>query len=392
MRRWLTLAYLMDRVLKSPFASLEPRLRAVLLSGATQLLLLDRIPVHAAINESVELAKSMIRPGAGAMVNAVLRKIAAARGPTATPESISPVPRDAIPLSDGRWLSLIGLTLPLDPVDRLAASTSHPSWLIRRWIEDLGAERATELALHSLATPPTTLNTAHASSPLPPTLTPHASPGRHTFSGQRIELLTLLSSRADLWVQDASSCRAIESAAGLAPRLIIDACAGQGTKTRQLRATFPRASIIATDTDPARFRTLTGIFARDPLVRVVPAGDVRPHFTAKADLILLDVPCSNSGVLARRVEAKYRCSPEQLTRLTGIQRQIFADAVPLLAPGGRILYSTCSIDREENRDLVEWAMRWHPCRVDRTELTLPAGLPGGPAAAYHDGAFHALLA
>jgi 16S rRNA (cytosine967-C5)-methyltransferase len=400
-RRWLTLSYLLNRHLRQPVHDLEPLLQGVLLSGAAQLVLLDRIPAHAALNESVDLAKRLVRPGAAGLTNAVLRRV------SEVVQSREPRPddwaerRDMIPLDDGRALVLHEAILPEDPLQRLSVITSHPVGLVRAWAKLYPRATVQSLALHSLASPPVVLNTAHAAGPLPHDLVPHESPGHHIFTGERSELLSLLASRTDLWVQDAASSRAV-SAAGRAapggagdpgPRLIVDLCAGQGTKTRQLAAMFPSATVLATDVDPTRYGTLQETFRGIGRVEVVPPQEIAPRAMGRADLVLLDVPCSNTGVLARRPEARYRSGREQLARLSEIQRQILADARPLLRaePRGRILYSTCSIEREENGFQVDWAKRELGLEVQRHELTFPAGLPGGPAAAYRDGSFFALL-
>jgi 16S rRNA (cytosine967-C5)-methyltransferase len=213
---------------------------------------------------------------------------------------------------------------------------------------------------------------------------------------RREALIQFLRSRDDVWVQDPASSSAVQAAAHLRPRLVVDACAGRGTKTRQLAATFPEAQIIATDIDPARFQTLARIHGDSPQVRVMPLDEVRLRFAARADLVLLDVPCSNSGVLARRPEAKYRAGDAQLRRLGAIQRQIIDDALIFLAPSGqgrgRILYSTCSIDAEENQHAVAWAVEKYGFSVEHDRLTLPAGLPGEGPEWYHDGSYSALLA
>jgi 16S rRNA (cytosine967-C5)-methyltransferase len=279
-------------------------------------------------------------------------------------------------------------------MSRLAAATSCPLDLLGRWQALHGVAETLRLALHGLVAPPTILNTAHASSPLSESLTLHDQPGSHLFTRSRPELISLLGSRRDLWVQDPASSRAIASIAHLRPLLVVDFCAGQGTKTRQLAAMFPRAEIIATDTDSARYETLRASFRDAAQVRILRPETLVRECAGGADLILLDVPCSNTGVLARRAEARYRCGREQLERLTGIQRQIIADAIPLLrtSPRGRILYSTCSIEREENEGIIDWAVKWHRFRVERAATLLPAGLPGGRPAGYHDGAFAAVLA
>jgi 16S rRNA (cytosine967-C5)-methyltransferase len=395
-RHWLLLEHLLNRVLARPLRQAEPRLGAILLTGAAQLLLLDRVPAHAAINEAVEQAKGSGR-GAAGLVNAVLRKVAGMRRAESRPapevRGVADLPRDQAPLSSGAWVSLSGPLLPENPAARLSIATSHPAWLVDRWLER-GEQAAVALAIHDQGVAPTVLNTSAASRPLPGSLIPHCLAGHHVFAGGRGELVALVE-RSDVWVQDAASSRAVAAAAeGLRPGLIIDACAGQGTKTRQLAATFPGAEIIASDVDEERFRTLRRVFEGHPRVRVKAYGSLREGFAGAADLVLLDVPCSNTGVLPRRIEARYRCGPEQLERLTAVQRQIFAEAMPLLrgSPRGRILYSTCSLEPEENQAQALWAAARHGLRVERQGLLLPDGRPGGDPGVYHDGSFFSLLA
>lgn len=401
-RRWLTLSFLVEAAASRPLSQVEPRMRAVLLAGAAQILLLDRIPAHAAINESVEWAKGSIRPGAAGMVNAVLRKLVALRAPAA-PGAAAPARRprwsnrrDEIPLADGSALALARDVLPEDPLDRLAAATGHPTGLIRRWDERYPGQ-AEHLAMHSLITPPIVLNTSAARGPLPdpegvrPLLTPHEIPGHHVFWGSRTELVSLLNARDDLWVQDPASSRAVLDAAALRPGVVVDLCAGQGTKTRQLVSVFPQARIVASDAAAERARTLAGVFRASERVRVTSLDEIHRQWRGRADLVLLDVPCSNTGVLARRPEAKHRADPETLARLAALQRQILEEAVHLLAPGGRILYSTCSIEREENDAQAEWASARFGLPIASAAQRLPRGRPGDAPETYADGSYAAML-
>jgi 16S rRNA (cytosine967-C5)-methyltransferase len=200
-------------------------------------------------------------------------------------------------------------------------------------------------------------------------------------------------------VQDAASSASLAGVSDLkiGSGVIIDACAGQGTKTRQLAAIFPSATIVATDTDGRRYETLRATFAAHPRVKVVSADKLREQFVRQADLVVLDVPCSNTGVLARRPEAKYRFSPESLQSLVDLQRQIIADSIPLLRDGtdgprrGMILYTTCSLEPVENEEQSRWAEKWHRLRIERESRQAPSGGPGGPAASYADGSYAALL-
>src|SRR5207244_3405544 len=123
------------------------------------------------------------------------------------------------------------------------------------------------------------LNIAHARSPLDSgALVQHSAPGRAVFAGAGPELTGLLRDRPDVWVQDPASAIAVESVADLGPRVIVDLCAGRGTKTRQLAAVFPNARIAASDTDQARFAALRSLFSDSSQVSVVPPAPLREEF------------------------------------------------------------------------------------------------------------------
>ncbi|MBX3363638.1 MAG: hypothetical protein KF866_02625 [Phycisphaeraceae bacterium] len=392
--RWITLAWIVGRFSKQPFHELEASMKAVLLAGSAQLLFFDRLPVHAVIDTSVELAKRRIRPKAGAMVNAVLRRVARLVGPT---RQLGAYAGEAnqVPLAEGGALNLTEAVLPDDSSERFAVAVGLPGGLWNRWREAFGEADAHMIALHTLIRPPVVVNIAHATAPVSVSegsaLAPHSEPGRAVYVGSPGHLRKLLTERNDLWVQDAASAAPVELASHLQPGLIVDLCAGRGTKTRQLVAMFPNARIVASDADAARLRDLAETFRNSQQVRVVPLATVRQRCLGKADLVLLDVPCSNTGVLARRIEAKHRAGSTQLERLTAAQRQIIADAIPLLAPGGHVLYSTCSIDTDENELQSHWMQRWHSFKLACEQFRLPRGNPGGSASEYADASYAALL-
>lgn len=396
-RRWITLEYLLKQHMRQEWDLVEPRVRAAMMGGAAQILFLTKVPPRAAVHSTVEWAKNRVRPGAGAMVNAVLRRIAE-EIPVNEDDRVREQwtdRTDELPLADGRALALAVSRLPEDPIGRLAVGTSHPASLLRSWMKHLSMREVRALATHGLAQPPIILNTQHAREPLPLDLAkPHAAPGHHLFLGSRDDLVELLAKRDDVWVQDPASSLAVQSVLDLNPSLVIDACAGQGTKTRQLAAAFPDAKIIATDIHDARRETLKKTFAGSDQVDVVLHKRL-VDYTGKADLVFLDVPCSNTGVLARRVEARYRFSDETMTTLVNTQRQILADSIRLIFDGsskrGQILYSTCSLERAENEDQVAWMERWHAMKPSRVNRRAPEGGPGKPPETYSDGAFAALL-
>ena len=389
-RRWWTLQAVLSPLLSRPFLELETRLRSALLGGAVQLLLLDRIPPHAAISETVEWAKRTIRPGAGGLVNAVLRRVAGLVGEQRTYRARWAVGRDEIPLSDGRALVLAEEVLSENPLDRLSAASSIPRTLLTAWQQTHGADALTGLALHTLSPAPVIINTHHADGPVPDS-EPHELDGFVRFTGDSPALGALLNSREDVWVQDPASADAVASVVDLSPSMVVDFCAGKGTKTRQLSAAFPRAQILATDTDRTRFGVLQRVFKDRSNVRVIPMDELLHAARGRADLVLLDVPCSNTGVLSRRPEAKYRFGPRQTERLTGTQRQIVADTRKLLSPGGAMLYSTCSLQPEENSEIARWASDRHRLGADRERITMPAGLPGDPPGHYHDASYSVLF-
>jgi 16S rRNA (cytosine967-C5)-methyltransferase len=267
-----------------------------------------------------------------------------------------------------------------------------PRDLLMKWDRDRGRESARDLAVHSMAAPPTILNVSHAESALSADgLEPHCIDGFCVYLGDRGTLARMLNARRDVWVQDSAAGEAVRAIGAIGAERIVDVCAGRGTKTRQLRATFPGASIIASDTDGARLAQLSEVFARDERVAVVDAGSLPVSCNGRADIALLDVPCSNTGVLPRRVEARHRYSPEQSQRLVDIQVGIIKQSLNLVRPGGWVLYSTCSIEPEENEELVNLACDRFGLRLESMRRTMPSGKPGEPPHLYRDGSFWALL-
>lgn len=395
-RRWITIEHLIRVSAMREPSELESRMRAALLSGSVQLLFLDRIPDHAAIDRTVEWAKTRVRPGAAGITNAVLRRIAGVRAADGERTRVLREGwndlRDELPLASGGALALVGEALPSDPIDRWSITTGMPRELVSRWATRLGEITARDLALHGLTQAPTVLNVGNATRPThDDALHPHDVPGFCVFTGDRFSLSRLLASRPDIWVQDSASGEAINAVAGLTPERVVDVCAGRGTKTRQLLATFPHARVIASDTDAARLLDLRRGLSGSERALVVEAHALIETCAGHADLALLDVPCSNTGVLPRRPEARHRFSADQSSRLLDIQRSIFEQAMALVRPGGWILYSTCSLEPEENEELVARAAARFSLKAEGMSQTMPVGLPGEAPTAYRDGSFWALL-
>jgi len=396
-RRWLTLVALAEPHVERGWARLQDPLKAAILTGAAQLVLLDRIPDHAAVDASVEWVKRTAGAGAGGLVNAVLRRIAESRAellPADHPDAIAAVGRtDLVPLSDGRAWRLARPVFADETVSLLAAQTSHAKDLVVHWIGAHGRERTREICRHDLAEAPTLVTglSAATAGRFADRLAPHARAGWWCWNGPAAELSGLLAADPDARVQDPGSAEPVAAvaAAGLEPKVILDLCAGRGTKTRQLATAFPSATVVATDIDAARRRDLAALARTSDRIEAVDPGDVTRWF-GKADLVVLDVPCTNTGVLPRRPEARYRFTRARLDSLLELQREIAAGALPLLSPRGSVLYSTCSLEPAENARQAEWLRRRAGLAPVVERQRFPEGMPGQPAATYLDGGFHAL--
>jgi 16S rRNA (cytosine967-C5)-methyltransferase len=218
---------------------------------------------------------------------------------------------------------------------------------------------------------------------------PHRWEGCWLWQGEAQRLARLLDENPRRRVQDPASTQPIQSTQDLRAKLVIDFCAGRGTKTRQLLALHPQARVVATDPEPTRLADLEHLAEMDPNVQAIEAGRMGPErFGAGADLLVLDVPCSNTAVLARRPEARYRFGDSAQNSVIELQRRIVEDAQRYLKPGGFLLYCTCSLQRAENEEQATWiAQRFPQLRPLSSHLTLP----GGQEETYHDGSFSALF-
>lgn len=400
-RRWMTIQHLLSFSLDKPWDEMHPKVAAPMLAGAAQIIFFDKVPIHAAVDEAVKAAKAA-GPRSGGLVNAVLRTLVRELGGDENGLTLEKRPtwiagRNEVPSAEGGALGFKRDVLPPDPMQALAIGTSHSLELLRLWAKHFPMHEVRRLAYHDITAPPTILNTSFAVSPLPEgVLTAHTSPGHHVWTGSHAELCELLRSRRDIWVQDPGSALAVAGVADLNPSVVIDVCAGMGTKTRQLAAAFPDARVITTDIDLPRYDTLREVFKGVSNVDVVPYQKLK-DLSGQANLVLLDVPCSNSGTLARRTEARYRFDRDRSEKLVSMQKQIIADSIPLLKVGGggsgrgRLLYSTCSLDPAENGEQARWAAKWHMFKVTRERSRLPEGGPGEPAEKYSDGSYAVLL-
>ena len=397
-RRYLTLIACVRPHLTKNWPLLEKPIQAALLAGAAQILFLDRVPAAAAVDASVEWTKRRLRPGAGGLVNAVLRKVAGSvveRLPAGDAMILDHTRRDLVPLADGSALRLSVEAFSEDAAQSLAEKTSHARDLVLHWIGAFGFKEATRLAMHDLVEAPLIVTPFDAGDArFEGKATPHADAGFGVWNGTHAELTALLGANADLRVQDPTACATVGFAGAMLakpPALIVDLCAGRGTKTRQLAALYPNATVLATDPDRARFAALESLAASNPRVRALHPQELFREAAGRADLLLLDVPCSNSGVLARRPEARYRFSKARTKSVLELQQKIADPAIGLVAPKGAVLYATCSIERGENESQAKRLASNFDLSLVVERTILPTGLPGESASVYRDGGYHALL-
>ena len=286
---------------------------------------------------------------------------------------------------------MVRLTRPLLPkpdnlLAHLSVAASLPLPLLQRWFALFGRQRATDLALQSLTAPPTYV-------------VENEAPRR--WDGPHAELVAFLADAPGRRVQDPASLASVAAAAsaGLAPARVLDLCAGRGTKSRQLAAVFPDAQVHAWDPDPVRSVDLRAAAEAIDHLHVLEAAPDASRGPGSYDLVVLDVPCSNTGVLARRPGARYRATARSRASLVALQREIIAAGLAQAAPGGHVLYCTCSIDPEENEEQTRWALAQPlppgggavppdetPAAVIAEDTLLPQAGPAG-----HDGSYHALF-
>jgi 16S rRNA (cytosine967-C5)-methyltransferase len=316
--RWqIALDARLAKLLARPGQRLAEPVAIVLRLGAFQLLHMDRIPAHAVLNESVELCRAAGQPQATGMVNAVLRKLAAAQKP--------------------------GSRIFESPA-AFAERLGHPLWLVERWIASYGREAALAICEYDQREPHSGL------------IFPAPSNEENPSAANPSDRLPQMDDGSRLIAELAAS--ALPSSAGATPR-VWDCCAAPGGKTLMLARRLPTAGILATDISSKRLKLMQPRLRRYAFasrVRTETADAASPNALpaeAAFDLILCDVPCSGTGTLARNPEIRHRLRPEEFSRQAARQREILTSAARRLAPGGRIVYSTCSLESEENEAILD---------------------------------------
>lgn len=364
-RRQRTLAALVTQLThqRSP---LPPDLQLILHLGLYQLRYLDHIPPSAVVNTTVELAKANGFKGLSGLVNGLLRQYV----------------RQAENGTDP-------LQLPDDPAARLAIAHSFPDWIVQVWLEELGLAETEALCIWFNQ---------------PPSLDLRVNSLRVTreqlateFAAKQIQVepldtlpqaLRVLDHRGGIWslpgfnegwwtVQDASAQLVSHVLAPQPGEVVIDACAAPGGKsTHSAELMGDRGTVWACDRHASRLRKVEENAARLGLQSIQTlAADSRTltQFTQQADRVLLDAPCSGLGTLHRHADARWRQSPEKVTELAQLQKELLEQAATWVKPGGVLVYSTCTLHPAENEAIAQWFLQTYPdWRIDPPTPTEPA--------------------
>ena len=358
--------------------SIDPLVQKIIAVGLYQLHFLDRIPASAAVNEAVEQAKRFGRTKAAGFVNAILRKATAA----------SP-----LAMQSNHW----GQNPSLPAHIRL----SHPRELFEQLVKLLGNADAIRFCEHDNFEPPTIIRLMPGFSAVDletpgVTITPHERAGMFVIAPAKKALLEEWSRRRIAQVQDPTAASVIDHCPIEPGQSVLDRCAGLGTKTLQLREKLgDTGRIMAVDPSVDRCRMLRAILAERKILNItvheISQLSDDPAISADLyDVALVDVPCSNSGVMARRPEARYNQTAAALQSLDKLQISILDDTASHIRVGGYLIYSTCSIWPEENqRQVAQFVDRHSDFFLLEDRVTLPTLSPD--IANYHDGGYWALL-
>jgi len=368
---------------------IPPRLLNIIRIGAYELLYCPETDDYAAVNEAVSNAKTVAGKKQTGFVNAVLRQISRhitnRRAPiTDTPARSSLVQNPSF----GCYLDTSVLPSPQDePAAYYSTAFSLPEWLVSQWLDHFGAEKTRQICLASNRNPgiylrPNPLKTGTeqlarmlAAANVNATICPEHAMIR-IKSARPIGQLPGFA-RGLFSVQDITASLPVRHLKPLPGSTILDLCAAPGSKTTQLaELTADKAHIIATDIHPDRLEMVRENLIRLGLrsIRLVDYHKLQkqPCRFGPFDAILLDVPCSNTSVVARRPEVRFRIKPHTIAKLTAIQAGLLRSAAKMLKNRGKICYSTCSIHPAENRSIIEKFLKDQPgfeLAFDR--LTLP---------------------
>ncbi|MBC7930047.1 MAG: 16S rRNA (cytosine(967)-C(5))-methyltransferase RsmB [Rubrivivax sp.] len=349
--RWqLWLDRLLEHFAERKSEKLDAPVRRALRLGLYQLRFLERIPASAAVNESVNLAHAARVRSAAPFVNAVLRR--ATREPDYDPAAEI-----------------------ADPLEKIAVAASHPAWLVRRWAEAFGIEEAEGFARANNAPAPAAfrINTLRVDGDAlinnlrvagVGVLQSRIAPGGWRVEGGSGALLRGLAGEGLIYSQDEASQLVAHILGARAGERVLDVCAAPGSKTTHLAALAEdRAHVVAGDLHEHRLRVVKEACERLGVLGVravaIDAEKALPFAGETFDRVLVDAPCTGTGTLRHNPEIRWRLTPANIAELAAVQSKILREASRVVRRGGRLVYSTCSIEREENEEVVASFLQAH---------------------------------
>ena len=360
LRRQLYLDKIVEHFSKRRIASLDPAVRIALRLGLYQLRFLTRIPASAAVNESVSLVRVARLSSATAFVNALLRR--AIRESEYDPaEALS------------------------DPLEQIVVQTSHPHWLIDRWAKSFGVAEAEAFADANNVVPPTACRVVASKANESAVLSKLNEAGATLESSDVVQgawrvsgatsLVRELSAAGEIYLQDEASQLVAQIVDAKPGERVLDLCAAPGGKTTQIAdRSDDRALIVAGDISATRMNTIVATMRLHDLENIKPvvldATQQLPFAPRSFDKVLVDAPCSGTGTLRRNPEIRWRLSPAGVATLAEQQKRILRRAVEMVKPGGHLIYSTCSVEYDENEQVIQDILandnRFRPLNTIRT--------------------------
>ncbi|MFF2015970.1 16S rRNA (cytosine(967)-C(5))-methyltransferase RsmB [Paenibacillus sp. NPDC058177] len=350
--RMNTLDEVLEGFVSKGIAKLQPWVRNLLRLSLYQIMYLDRVPSHAAVNEAVNIAKKRGHQGISGMVNGVLRSVLRAGDLPVLPEN-------------------------LGPAKRISIRHSHPLWLVQRWIAEYGVETAEAMCASNNEPPAISVRVNTTMISRERLLEKMAAEGLEVspskvspygivIKGGGNPALTSWYRNGYLSVQDESSMLVAEVVAPEPGMKVLDCCAAPGGKTSHMGELMKdEGTIHANDLHPHKAALIADQARRLGLECVVTGSadalDLEQKFEPGSfDRILLDAPCSGLGVIRRKPDLKWRKQPEDIESVSALQRQLLQSVSRLLKPGGVLVYSTCTTEKAENGEVVASFLEHNP--------------------------------
>ena len=407
LRRRATLEAVLQAFLNRPHRRLPTPLTEILHVALYQLLFLDRVPDFAVVNETVEQAGRFHHRRQSGLVNGVLRSVLRK---LSEPQAGKPaLAANVIPVGLDSYRTVETAVFPdpaVDPAGYLAEAFSLPPLLADRWVRRLGSlEAAAQVAAHANTRAPLIVRVNSLKAGVDEARDALAAQGADVLAhvnGLSLvvskaggEALTNLPAFADGLIQPQDP---VATAVGLAAKVrggmrVLDFCAAPGTKTTHLAELMGNhGSIVAADVSQIKLRQIESNCQRlgVTIVSTLLSEQAGSLQAQDFDVVLADVPCSNTGVLARRAEARWRFSEQALSTLVRDQKALAQLAAGFVRPGGRLIYSTCSIEPEECGAVARWLAQLQPrLKLVKETLTLPGGAEDPTR--WHDGGYVAEL-